>query len=41
MIAQLILSALLGGILLYAWLEYRRAPVIGPNTSAFAGGTTT
>jgi hypothetical protein len=29
MIAQLILSALLGGILLYAWLEYRRAPVIG------------
>jgi hypothetical protein len=29
MIAQLILSALLGGILLYAWLEYRQAPVIG------------
>jgi small membrane protein len=29
MIAQLILSALLGGILLYAWLEYRRAPAIG------------
>jgi hypothetical protein len=29
MIAQLVLSALLGGILLYAWTEYRRAPVIG------------
>ena len=29
MIAQLILTILLGGILLYAWTEYRRAPVIG------------
>jgi hypothetical protein len=29
MIAQLILSALLGGVLLYAWTEYKRAPVIG------------
>ena len=29
MIAQLMLSALLGGILLYAWTEYKRAPVIG------------
>jgi hypothetical protein len=29
MIAQLMLSTLLGGILLYAWTEYKRAPVIG------------
>jgi small membrane protein len=29
MIAQLILTGLLGGILLYAWGQYRRAPVIG------------
>ena len=29
MIAQLILTALLLGILLYSWTEYRRAPVIG------------
>jgi hypothetical protein len=29
MIAQLMLTILLGGILLYAWTEYRRAPVIG------------
>jgi hypothetical protein len=29
MIAQLILTILLGGILLYAWTDYRRAPVIG------------
>jgi len=29
MIAQLILTAFLLGILLYAWLEYRRAPVVG------------
>ena len=29
MIAQLILTALLLGILLYAWTEYRRAPAIG------------
>ena len=28
MIAQLILSALLGGILLYAWTEYRRSPAV-------------
>jgi small membrane protein len=28
MIAQLILSALLAGILLYAWTEYRRSPVV-------------
>jgi len=29
MIAQLILTVLLSAILLYAWVEYRRAPVIG------------
>jgi len=29
MIAQLILTAFLLGILLYAWIEYRRAPVVG------------
>ena len=29
MIAQLILTALLFGILIYAWTEYRRSPVIG------------
>ena len=28
MIAQLVLSALLAGILLYAWTEYRRSPVV-------------
>ena len=38
MIAQLILSVLLGGILLYAWIEYRRAPVIG-LLSVFAAVT--
>jgi small membrane protein len=29
MIAQLILTVLLLGILLYAWIQYRRAPAIG------------
>jgi len=29
MIAQILLTTLLSGILLYAWIEYRRAPVIG------------
>jgi hypothetical protein len=29
MIAQFILSALLAGIILYAWMEYRRSPVVG------------
>jgi hypothetical protein len=28
MIAQLILSTLLGAILLYAWTEYRRSPAV-------------
>jgi hypothetical protein len=28
MISQLILSVLLAGILLYAWTEYRRSPVV-------------
>jgi hypothetical protein len=28
MIAQLFLSVLLGGVLLYAWAEYRRSPVV-------------
>ena len=28
MIAQVILSVLLAGILLYAWTEYRRSPVV-------------
>ena len=29
MIAQLALSALLFGILLYAWMEYPRSPAVG------------
>jgi small membrane protein len=29
MIAQFILTALLLGIMLYAWIEYRQAPVVG------------
>ena len=29
MVAQIVLTAFLLGILLYAWLEYRRAPVVG------------
>jgi small membrane protein len=32
MIAQLILSLLLAGILLYAWTEYRRSPVVALMT---------
>jgi hypothetical protein len=27
MIAQLVLSILLGAILLYSWIEYRRSPL--------------
>ena len=29
MIAQILLTGLLSCVLLYAWIEYRRAPVIG------------
>jgi hypothetical protein len=29
MIAQLVLSALLFGVLFYAWMEYRRSPAVG------------
>jgi len=38
MIAQLFLSILLCGILLYAWTEYRRSPVIGLFAVFAAGG---
>ena len=34
MIAQLILSALLAAILLYAWTEYRRSPAVAFLTVA-------
>ena len=39
MIAQLTLTILLACILLYAWIEFRRAPVIGVLSmlAAFAG----
>jgi small membrane protein len=36
MIAQLILTILLGCVLLYAWIEYRRAPPIALLTVAAA-----
>jgi hypothetical protein len=36
MIAELILSALLGAILLYAWTEYRRSPAVAFLTVAIA-----
>ena len=29
MIAQALLSVLLGGVLVYAWAEYRRSPLVG------------
>ena len=29
MIAQLVLSALLMGVLFYAWMEYLRSPAVG------------
>jgi small membrane protein len=38
MIAQAILSLLLGGILLYAWTEYRRSPAVA--LLAFAAAST-
>jgi hypothetical protein len=37
MIAKLILTALLSGIVLYAWTEYRRAPAIGLVSMFVAG----
>ena len=39
MIAQLILTTLLAGILIYSWIEYRHAPVIGilSMLAAFTG----
>lgn len=39
MIAQLMLTILLGSILLYSWVEYRRAPMIGAVSmlAAFTG----
>lgn len=39
MIAQLILTLLLAGIVLYAWSQYRRSPVVGllAMVAAFAG----
>jgi hypothetical protein len=38
MIAQLFLSFLLAGILLYAWTEYRRSPAIGSSAMFAACG---
>ena len=38
MIAQLILSIMLAGILLYAWMEYRRSPVIALSAVLAACG---
>jgi hypothetical protein len=37
MIAQFVLSILLAGILLYAWTEYRRSPVVALLTLFVAG----
>ena len=37
MIAQFILTILLAGILLYAWTEYRRSPVVALLTLFVAG----
>jgi hypothetical protein len=38
MIAQIILTVLLGGILFYAWNEYRRSPAIGLTAVVVASG---
>ena len=38
MIAQIILTALLGGILCYAWTEHRRSPAIGLTAGVVASG---
>ena len=37
MIAQLVLSILLGAILLYSWIEYRRSPAVALLTVVVAG----
>jgi small membrane protein len=39
MIAQFLLSALLAAIILYAWMEYRKSPVVGllGGVAALAG----
>ncbi len=36
MIAQLILTAMLAGIVLYAWAQYRQSPVVGSLASGAA-----
>ena len=38
MIAQIILTGLLGGILIYAWTERRRSPAIGLTSMLVAAG---
>jgi hypothetical protein len=38
MIAQIILTALLGGILFYAWTERRRSPAVGLTATVVASG---
>jgi small membrane protein len=38
MIAQITLTVLLGGILFYAWTEYRRSPAIGLTAVVVASG---
>jgi hypothetical protein len=38
MIARLLLTALLGGVLLYAWIQYRRSPVVALFSLAAAFG---
>jgi hypothetical protein len=38
MIAQLFLSIMLAGILLYAWTEYRRSPVVALSALVIACG---
>lgn len=38
MIAQIILTALLGGILFYAWTEHQRSPAVGLTAVVVASG---
>ena len=40
MIAQLVLSILLGAILLYSWIEYRRSPAVALLTVVVAAAGT-